>query len=299
MAQGLLDAAGFIFGGAMEGGGKAAKESFAEQMKQQVTQLREENMARIANLYADARQEKGFKHAEVMQEGSQKFTAGESKLQREHGLNLQKDSQAFTGKQSEERMMHEDRARAESNYFTLQMEELKNKYGVERDKATDADARARLEIQYQNSLKVLAATKKAEAESPGTIGRQVLDLEKYGGLTKEKAVDLILTTLSGEPERQKAAMNLIITRLKTLEATGMQVTDEEYAKIKADAFATAGATPKVQKEANGPATVKELRDKMSSGKAPGTGLLETPKPSALGYDYRKLGAPVLPEELGR
>ncbi len=63
---GLLEGIGTVLAGGIAGAGKAVGETFAEQIKQQALAMREENMARISDLYATKRQEAGFAHEKNM-----------------------------------------------------------------------------------------------------------------------------------------------------------------------------------------------------------------------------------------
>ncbi len=101
---GLLEGIGTVLAGGIAGASKAAGETFAEQMKQQALAIREENMARIADIYATKRQEAGFAHEKDMAEDRSNkdiFLAGirqgyeQENLQQRAGLELTHQEIAF------------------------------------------------------------------------------------------------------------------------------------------------------------------------------------------------------------
>ena len=295
MGSGLLDAAGFILGGAMEGGGKAVKESFAERMKQEAAQLREDNMARIANLYADARQEKANVFTSEQNKLSRDAVATEAEKSRGFTKGENEASRAFTKGENQDTRLHQERMATDANYFTLQMKELDNEYAKARDATSDAKALARLKVEYDYKIKALKEANTIEQSNPGAIGKQIKDLMAYAGMTKEKATELVLASLTGERDKQQAAIQLIVTRLKTLEATGMKLTEEEYQKIKEEAFLTAGATLPTAKAAPGGGNSFDKLDARVAAigpadeDAPGRGILERGgplgRPSIFGHKY--------------
>lgn len=78
--MGLLEGAGLIFGAGVAGAGKSMNDTFADQVKSDALARREENLARIQQLYATDLQKRGQKHA-----------SDESKAARDQAVEFEKN----------------------------------------------------------------------------------------------------------------------------------------------------------------------------------------------------------------
>lgn len=218
--MGLLSGIGQVLAGGVAGGAKAAGESFVEQAKQQALAAREENMLRIQNLFAKA----GRKE-------TQKFQAGESKLGRTSQENLAKT-----------RATHELGMAETERKFRTDMQVETNKLALARDKASDEDARARIELQYDNTVKV----QKLANEAPGVTAKLAADL-KGMGLAQEKVMEYVAYGLSGEKQDKVAYAtifsSLLRTKTEAAKAAGTSVTPEEIKATSEEAALASGWTP--------------------------------------------------------
>jgi len=213
---GLLSGIGQVLAGGVAGGAKAAGESFVEQAKQEALAVREENMLRIQNLYL----KEGRKE-------TQDFQAGESRLGRES-----------TEKMAKTRVKHElGMAETERQFRTEQQSEA-NRLALARDKASDEDARARLQIQYDNAIKL-----QNEAEKrPTEFIKKYNDIVMLVGGDKEKATELILYSISGKKEEKALYATTMKGFIKNAEAMGLPISKELLADWKEISKEVSGLT---------------------------------------------------------
>lgn len=153
---GLLD---YVIGGALEGGGKAVKDSFEERAKQEALALREENLARyqsVANIQT----------ADLAQRNALKVQAGEQ-----------------TFKRDVEMPAAADEAQAERD----------TRMGINSDNIT-----AQKDLQAEGARiqeKLLRLGHKLTETEPGTVGKLYQDLTTSVKLSPTTAQNLIAATL--------------------------------------------------------------------------------------------------------
>lgn len=236
--QGLLEGLGMAFSGGLAGAGKAAGDVFSEQVKQEALAAREENMARINNIYAKDLQKEGFAHAEKLETGRQKHSEALAQSGYEHAEYVLGENKKHSEVMFEKEVAARANQAADQNAFLLGLEDIRTSKQLELEKIRDENQRKLVGMQYDNAVKL----QKAAQSAPGATWHLFQDLKKMG-VADDKATAMVMSGLSGEKEKDAAFLKLSAEMIRNATTSGTALDKAGFQEIFDRAREESGKSP--------------------------------------------------------